>query len=432
MNTSIAGRRAPAAEVQERNVLIVVGSLEVGGAENHIASVMPLLLRKGWRVSVYSLAGDGALGATLRQQNVPVIAPPLTRRTRSQHRRAWLSYLRVFSAGAHLLWVVAWQRPGIIHFFLPEAYLIGGLAAKVARLRVRIMSRRSLNVYSQGRPMLRGLERRLHRSMTAILGNSRSVVRQLEEIEGVPRQRLGLIYNGIDQTKFSPSGWRARTRESLGLSADALVLITVSNLIPYKGHSDLIDALALAAHRMPYEWRLLIVGRDHGIQQDLERKAVDYGLHDRISFLGQRTDVPELLAASDIGLLCSHQEGFSNAVLESMAAGLPMIVTDVGGNAEAVTNGACGIVVPAHSPPDVAEAISQMASDAALRARFGHASRARIEDEFSLSACVAKYDLLYRTLLAGGSVADVAGVSFMDTCVPEGMARTMSASAASA
>jgi glycosyltransferase involved in cell wall biosynthesis len=422
MNMSIADRQPWATELPQRSVLIVVGSLEIGGTENHIAAVTPLLLRKGWKVSVYSLAGEGALGANLQRQNVRVISPPFAWRVLFQRRQTWLSYFRVLSAGAHLLWVAMWQRPRIIHFFLPEAYLIGGLVAKAAKLPVRVMSRRSLNVYSQGRPLLRLLECRLHRSMAAILGNSRRVVRELEEIEKVPNQRLGLIYNGIDHTKFSPSGSRAQTRESLGLSAETLALITVGNLIPYKGHSDLIDALALAAHRMPHEWRLLVVGRDHGIQRALQQKAFDYGLQERISFLGQRTDVAALLAACDIGVLCSHQEGFSNAILESMAAGLPMIVTDVGGNAEAVTNGTCGLVVPPQSPADLAEAVCRMSADAALRARFGDAARARIKDQFSLSACVAKYDRLYRTLLAGGSVRDVPGVRFADTCSPEARA----------
>lgn len=419
MNTSIADCQPPVTELPQPSVLIVIGSLAIGGTENHILAVTPILLQKGWKVAVYSLAGEGALGASFRRQNIRVISPPLVGRVLFRRRQRWLGYFRVLLAGAHLLWVAMWQRPRIIHFFLPEAYLIGGLVAKAANLPVRVMSRRSLNVYSRGRPLLRLLERRLHRSMTAVLGNSRSVVRELNEVEKIPSERLGLIYNGIDPAKFSLPGSRVKTREALQLGAETLALIMVGNLIPYKGHLDLIDALALAVDRMPPQWSLLIVGRDDGIQQTLQQKASGYGLQGRILFLGQRTDIAALLSASDIGVLCSHQEGFSNAILESMAAGLPMIVTDVGGNTEAVTNEVCGLVVPPKSPADLAEAICRMSEDAALRSKFGNAARERIKDQFSLSACVTKYDRLYRTLLAGGAVRDVPGVRFADTCIQE-------------
>jgi glycosyltransferase involved in cell wall biosynthesis len=272
-------------------------------------------------------------------------------------------------------------------------------------LPVRVMSRRSLNVYSQNRHWVREIEIKLHRTMSAILGNSLSVVRELHGVEYVPSDRLGLLYNGIDAAVFHRPELREAERAALSLSPATVAMITVGNLIPYKGHADLIEALRLSAGKLPADWRLFIVGRDDGIGEALRRQAAAAGLGDRIVFLGERRDIGELLSACDIGLLCSHQEGFSNAVLEGMAAGLPMIVTDVGGNREAVADNECGFVVPAHDPARLGQAIVTVSGDAALRARFGAAGRARLLEKFSIEQCVAKYDRFYRAMRSGGGLA---------------------------
>jgi glycosyltransferase involved in cell wall biosynthesis len=112
-------------------------------------------------------------------------------------------------------------------------------------------------------------------------------------------------------------------------------------------------------------------------------------------------DVGPCLAAADIGVLSSHEEGFSNAVLEGMAAGLPMLVTDVGGNAEAVLDGEHGHVVPARDPSALAARLVALALDPAQRRRFGAAAKARAQDCFSVDACVSQYLQMYRKLLAG-------------------------------
>jgi glycosyltransferase involved in cell wall biosynthesis len=243
--------------------------------------------------------------------------------------------------------------------------------------------------------------------MDAVLGNSLSVTRQLTEEEGVPADRLGLIYNGINSDVFAGSEARVALRASLGIGPEALVLCMTANLIPYKGHEDLIDALALAAKRMPEEWRLLLAGHDHGIGESLKNKAERLGLRKNISFLGSRTDIPALLAACDIGILCSHQEGFANAILEGMAARLPMIVTDVGGNSEAVVHGETGIVVPPKDPKRLSDAIIQLAQNQSLRSTYGAAGWQRVTEHFGMKRCVTLYDLLYRGLLAGKMPRDI-------------------------
>jgi glycosyltransferase involved in cell wall biosynthesis len=375
------------------DVLFVISSLSIGGSERQMALLASALAKEGMKIAVYSL-NDGVIRADLERAGIEVIVAP------------GAGMMSVPFAALRLLGFMLRRRPGIVHFFLPAAYLIGAPLAVLARIRVRIMSRRSLNNY-QRNAVIRLLERLWHRTMNAVVGNSRRVVGQLSE-EGVPREKIGLIYNGIgiSSTEGDPAA-RNRTRALLGLTPGALTLTIVANLIPYKAHGDLIDALALAAPRLPAGWRLLLVGRDDGIGASLQAQAAQLDLGDNILFFGGRDDVPAILATSDIGILCSHEEGFSNAILEAMAAGLPMAVTDVGGNAEAVVDGETGFVVPPRDSKALAEVIVRLARDASLRERLGTAGRERVTQRFGLEAFIGRHRSLYAALLAGRRPCDV-------------------------
>jgi glycosyltransferase involved in cell wall biosynthesis len=388
--------------------MFVIGTLNVGGSERHLTSVAPALLARGWRVSVFSLSGDGPLRDELERRGVVVLQSPVRRG--QQRAGVPMRIAQFLLAAATLLFAMIRRRPVIVHYFLPAAYITGAPLAWLWRIPIRVMSRRSLNSYQGERGIFRFIERRLHPTMNAVLGNSLAVVRQLSA-EGVSGERLGLIYNGVLESTDGKSISRVAERELLGLAATTLVLVIVANLIPYKGHADLIQALALANEHMPPDWCLLIVGRDDGIRRDLERQTEVVGLASRVLFLGSRRDVPALFAAADIGLLVSHEEGFSNAVIEGMAAGRPMIVTDVGGNAEAVRDGETGLVVPAHDAEQLARAIVRLSNDPHLRAEFGQAGRRRAQDHFSFSRCVDSYDRLYRGLLRGEFPDQIEGVA---------------------
>ena len=381
--------------------------MEVGGTELHVASIACALATRSWKVAVYS-AADGPVTKLLQANNVKLILPPPARELFDKLPGSGI--FRLAASALHLLSVLLKQRPQVVHFFLPGAYLVGSPLAIAARSRVRVMSRRSLNRYQNRSRLVAPFERWLHKHMTAVLGNSRSVMKELEA-EGVNAGRLGLIYNGLDLDRV-PSASREQVRATLGIPETSLVLVIVANLIPYKGHVDLVEALGQVADSMPAEWRLLIVGRDDDAGTAVRARAQSADIADKILFLGERNDVPDLLSASDIGLLTSHQEGFSNAILECMSAGLPMIVTDVGGNAEAVVDGQTGLVVPARNPVVLAAAIQRLSCDPQLRERYGEEGRRRATKYFGLDSCVAAYEALYRGLLSGKTPADIPEIQY--------------------
>jgi glycosyltransferase involved in cell wall biosynthesis len=388
-------------------VLVVVHDLDVGGTERHLARVLPALARAGLRLAVYTLTDRAALAPPLRAAGIEVIPPPLAQGLR-RLPPALRSSLHLALAPARLWQLIRRRRPDVVHLFMPAAYVLGGPSALLAGQHAVVMSRRSLNRYQRRRPILAWLERRLHRRIAAALGNSRAVLAELAA-EGVPPDRLGLIYNGIDLDGFAHLPPRGDARARLGIGPGTLVLLALANLIPYKGHGDLLVALAEVAGRLPADWVLLCAGRDDGAGPALEGLARTLGIADHVRWLGLRDDVPDFLAASDLGVLASHEEGFSNSVLEGMAAGLAMIVSDVGGNPEAVEHGVSGWVVPPRAPAALGAAILALAHDPGRRRRLADAARARVAQAFTLEGCVKRYQQLY-ALVAGGSARAVGEV----------------------
>jgi glycosyltransferase involved in cell wall biosynthesis len=384
------------------SLLFVIEDLAVGGTELHLMRLLPRLRHQGFEIVVYVFARRAEAARQLATQGIEVLGP-----ARAPRNEAPWSGVRRYGLGLRALpglWrLVRRRRPAVVHLFLPPAYLLGGMCARVAGQRVCVMSRRTLDDYQRNHPALSRLERALHRHMRALLGNSRAVVAQLLA-EGAPPDRVGLIYNGVDSAAFASLPPRPTLRERAGLGADTLAMTVVANLHPYKGHGDLLEGLSTVAGALPAPWRLLCVGRDTGTGAGLKARARDLGLGASVEWLGEREDVHHLLAASDLGILPSHQEGLSNSVLEGMAAGLPMVVTAVGGNVEAVEDGVSGVLVPPHDPAALGAAILSLARNPERRGRLGAAARQRATSVFSQDACVARYVRLYTALIQDAPV----------------------------
>jgi glycosyltransferase involved in cell wall biosynthesis len=373
---------APTTEMPR--IVVVTSRLDVGGTERHLARVLPAL-RRGLDVVLYVMERGGSLDHELLAQGVRIEGPS---------RARFLHWPKATLALALFLWR---ERPTVIHFFLPRPYIFGSVAAELAGQRRRLMSRRSLTDYQGRYLLLRSVERLLHSRTLGVIGNSRAVIDQLAA-EVNDHRKLALIHNGIEVPAQISASERGRVRESLRISSDAVVIAVVANLIAYKGHWDLIEALALIKKDLPINWRLLVIGRDDGIGAELKQKAEAINIAGNILWLGERSDVGALLALSDIFVLPSHQEGFSNALLEAMAVGVAGIATAVGGNLDAVIDNQTGLLVRPKDPRALAAALLRLAQDPALRRRYAEAGRRCIEKQFTLDACVGRYEKLYRAM----------------------------------
>lgn len=368
-------------------VTFVVHDLNIGGTETHISRILPRLKAKGVDIELLVLAPPLTLAPTIEQAGIPVYTSP-------QSTFKPLSILkRLVFLYKHMA-----KRPGaILHFFLPVPYILGMTAAFFeGHPSPKVMSRRSLNAYQNKYPLIRMLEKALHKSVDAILGNSQAILNELETDEGVPHSKLRLIYNGLDPEPFMKAS--PLKRGDLGVSDQSFLIGIAANLIPYKGHKDLLKACMIFDQLYQKPWGLVCIGEDRGILADLKGMIEGTPLQGKVHFLGKRSDLPNLLPLMDVGVLSSHEEGFSNAILEYMAANLAVIATNVGGNGEAVMDGQTGLIVPPHRPQALGEALLELATHPERRQALGNAGRLRVLNTFSLDACTQQYLEFYKGL----------------------------------
>jgi glycosyltransferase involved in cell wall biosynthesis len=193
----------------------------------------------------------------------------------------------------------------------------------------------------------------------------------------------------------------ASLRSELGLAPGDLVVGAVSNLNRrVKGVDYLLRAAVRILEQVPSA-RFLILGGGR-LRPELERLAAELGVASRVSFAGHRQDIVRYYAAMDVSVLTSLSEGLSITLLESLAHGLPVVVTDVGGNREVVVDGECGFVVPPRDVEAFAERVVRLLHDSGLRAAFGRAGRQRCEREFAIGAVAERYRDVYRDVIGAG------------------------------
>jgi len=293
------------------------------------------------------------------------------------------------------------ERPDILHTYLPIANVIGPFAAKLSWVRRVIVSKRAMANYKERFPLLRRIESLGNRLADVILVNSDAVRRDVERTERNWEGKFRKIYNGVTPIDpWTPEKTRAFRRRE-GIPADAIVALCVSNFYPYKGHEDLIEAAARVVAAFP-NVIFLMAGRDAGTMEATKARAREQGIQGSVRFIGSRTDVPDLLRFSDLFVHPSREEGFSNAILEAMAVGLPVVACDVGGNPEAVVDGVTGRLVPPRDPERFAAAMVELVADESKRKIFGEAGLRRAADRFSLDRMVGEMESLYESLARRG------------------------------
>ncbi|MHB8067028.1 MAG: glycosyltransferase [Desulfobaccales bacterium] len=337
-------------------------------------------------------------------------APPPALDPQALISQAGLGY-RVFPMGAsfldlRVLWPLVRQLrrepPDVLHCHLVRANLYGPIAARLAGLRAVICTIRGIDEYITG-PGLMPRAVRLAERLTA--GWAAKYVAVSEAARQAMIKRLGLapgkivtILNAVDLTPWQrPRSGRAAVRAALGLEPDALVVGSVGNLLPLKNYGSLVRWFGELAARFP-RMRLLIVGEGRE-RRTLERLVTELRLTDKVRLPGFRADIPEVLGAMDIFAFPSLSEGLPRAVMEAMAAGLPCVALDVGGNAEAVVDGETGYVLSPEDAPGFKEALVRLLKDGGLRKKLGETGKKRAFALFNPRRLATQYAELYRAVL---------------------------------
>ncbi len=376
-------------------VVHLITGLGQGGAETMLAKLVaaPGSEPGSERVehAVVSMTGDGALARRIADAGVPVHDLGM-RRGVPDLRGAW-----------RLVRLLGRLRPDVLQTWLYHADFLGLVAGRMAgvpaiawNLRCSEMDMNQFRALSRALPWVLS---RLSPLPAACVVNSRAGRLEHERLGYRPR-RWVMIPNGFDIDRFRPDeDRRHRFRGELGLAADAVVVGMVARVDPMKDHTTFLDAAARVAAAVP-EAVFVLVGQGCEDGGALAGAVAARGLTGRVRLLGRREDVAEILPGFDIFVLSSVGEGFPNVIGEAMAAGVPVVASDVG-DCRAIV-GEAGRVVPPGDATALAGALAEtIAPGEATRAALGRAARARIEAEFTLPAIVALYDDFYRRLVNG-------------------------------
>ena len=225
---------------------------------------------------------------------------------------------------------------------------------------------------------------------------------------GFPARRIEVIHNGVDSRRFSPDGAaRARMRRELGVSEGEFCIGCVGNLTPVKDHMTLLRAME-GFKQSGRPWRLMFAGAGPELNKLSAFAGAHPGWESRVLFLGRSNSVPELLNAMDVYVLPSLTEGISNSLLEAMAAGLPVVATDTGGNPEVIVDGDSGLLFPVGDAACLREHLLALEGQDDLRRQLGHGALCRVRTEFSIDSMVRKYEHMYESLESAAAAKSIA------------------------
>jgi L-malate glycosyltransferase len=352
-------------------IVHLVSSLKVGGMEHFVLRIAQAQRAAGHAVSVMALQ-PGPLLDEAKRLGIPACVLGGTNRA-----------VRAAKGACRL----ALLRPDILHAHNQTSLHYAALGKRVSRARVVMTN------HGQGLGSARTPGAAEWRGTDAIVAVSNAVAGRMDtELLGA---KITTVHNGVTFAEARRS--RCDVRAELAIPEGRITGIIVARMDGMKGHDALLNALAsLRRANVPLTMLIAGDGVEHG---SMEKLAAQLGLgRSDVRFLGFRTDVPDLLAASDFFVLPSLTEGFPLSVLEAMSHGLPTVATDVGGIPELVTHGEHGLLVPVKSPDALADAMQALVEDADLRSRLGAAARKRVTEEFSFDEMARKYERLYYSL----------------------------------
>ncbi len=312
-------------------------------------------------------------------------------------RRAY-TYRNFFRMTGHL----RTTKPDVVHTFFPVANIIGVFAARLAGVRAIVSSRRDYGEW-MSRRYLR-MTRLANRFVSRIVTNSNQVKRLTERVERVPAEKIVVIYNGIPVDSFQRGAPADELKQSLPIPAGKKVVGLIANYRPMKRH----ETFVLAANEIAQERDdidFLLVGCDSvpgEPKKAIQQMVASLGISRRVHFAHANGNVLDFLSILDVGVNCSEGEGLSNAIMEYMAAEIPCVVSNSGGNPDLITDNVNGYTFNVGDHHALARNILRIIDDESARRRFVSSAKEKLRNEMSLEAMVGNFDRFYRFTVKNG------------------------------
>ena len=364
---------------EKLKIVHLVTSLEVGGAQHNMLLGLPRLDRDRYEHHIVSIMNRMQMRQQFLKAGIGVHSLGLSRKTDLAVALRLRSLLKKLS-------------PDILHTYLIHGNVLGRIVGRLVGLPVIIGS--ELTIGQAGR--IGRLVTKLTNPLTdAVEVNSETGGKAIIADLGVQPEKVEVVLPGLDLEAFGGSTkHRAAIRAELGLAAEQHLVLYIGRLRPVKGVDYGIKAFAQALVSQP-NMHMALAGEGEQRQQ-LENLTAELGIAEKVTFLGVRNDLANVLAAADSVLMPSLTEGFPRVAIESMASSKPVIATRVGGTPEASIDGQTGILVPARDLDAMASAIARLVADPDLQSRLGSLARQRTEEHYSAASYVARLDKMYQ------------------------------------
>jgi glycosyltransferase involved in cell wall biosynthesis len=367
-----------------QNILYAITSLDMGGEERHLLELARYMRDCGHSVRVCCLRVRGVIGRRLEEEGFPVVY-----------------FNEPESPSAGVLLKNAWQIAGLIrehsidlvHSFLVRANIEARLAGRLAPARCAIVNSEGCINVRKSRTAI-WLDRSTFRWCDVVLANSRAVADVLSRRERVPKEKIKVVYQGIDVARFRYAG--RSTHAAMSTPRD-IVIGYVGRLHSEKGPRYLIEAASLIL-KTTRRFRLVVVG-DGPEAAHLRRMVEAHGLSDRVEFTGMQADIVGYMRSFDILAIPSLEEGLPTVAMEALACGVPIVATAVGGTPEVVQHGQTGLLVPAAAATSLADALVNLITNESLRRRFAHNGPNAVELKFQAARMLAQTAEAYAHVL---------------------------------
>jgi glycosyltransferase involved in cell wall biosynthesis len=372
------------------NVLYLIDTMAYGGTQTHIASMLRGHDRRRFNPFLLCLQQKGSLGEQLEAEGFSVTSYGLKRIYALRAARSYPRYIG-FLRG---------KRIDVVHAYLFAGQAYGIPGARIAGVPLVIAGRRAVGVYWTA-AKYRAVRMVTNRLAHLHVGNSLAVRDFVIHQEGIPGEKVRVVYNGIDASRFHPA--------AVAGGRGGVTVGYMGSLTRVKMLDVLLKAMSIAAREQP-GLRAVICGEGPGearrwyegeTDRALTALAEALALTDRVTFTGPVARPEEAMRGMDIFVMPSVSEGMSNAVIEAMATGIPVIASDSGGNREVVLEGSTGRLFPPGDERRLAALILELARDAGARQAMGRAGRARALDLFTVRRMVEEMEAVYEGGLAG-------------------------------
>lgn len=359
-------------------IMHIVTTLNVGGLEILVLNLMRFINRDIFEPYICSLTPNGALESEFSNLGVPVY-------TVNKKDRVDISLT------TKLIKLFRSKKVNIVHTHNITPFLYSAFGTKFFN-KISLIHTVHSNVKQNNKRLLIA-EKFLASFAYKIIADCDKVKDFLNNQQGITSKKVVTIYNGIDIRLYDQPIDVRKKHEQIGLSENDYIITCVANLIPVKNHKMLIHSFRQVVDAIP-NTKLLLVGS--GIcQSELENLSKELGIFDKTIFLGRRWDVPEILKITDVFALSSLSEGLPLSVIEASASGIPVVVTDVGGNTEIVQNNVSGFVVNSGDTNGMAECIIRLLKDKEKALLFGNYGKKLVSEKFSIQRMVYNYEKIY-------------------------------------